>query len=225
LSDINCRVAVLVSGNGTNLQALIDHHAAGRLAGEICGVLSDRRAARGLERARTAGIPASSVFVRPTRAPGYDKAMLDALGALQPDLVVLAGYMRILSPDCVRAFSDRMLNLHPSLLPRHKGTDTHRRVLEAGDAQHGASVHFVTPKLDDGPSVVQYRLTVGPADTEDSLSARVHKGEHIILPMAVQWFCEGRLRSKEGTVMLDGKPIDAPVIIEEQPEEQPKEEA
>jgi phosphoribosylglycinamide formyltransferase-1 len=217
LSDPACRIAVLVSGHGTNLQALIDRADTGELSGNICGVLSDRRAARGLERARAAGIAAANVYVRPTRQSDYDQAMIDALHALEPDLVVLAGYMRILSRDCVRTFGDRMLNLHPSLLPRHKGTDTHSRVLEAGDDHHGASVHFVTAELDDGPCVVQYRLAVGPDDTAETLSARVHRGEHIILPMAVQWFCEGRLRLGDGIAMLDDQPLEAPVIIEEQP--------
>ena len=217
MTEHACRIAVLVSGEGTNLQALIDRAAAGELSGEICGVLSDRRAARGLERARAAGIAAANVYVKPTQLADYDQAMIDALQALEPDLVVLAGYMRILSSHCVRAFGDRMLNLHPSLLPRHKGTDTHRRVLEAGDTHHGASVHFVTAELDDGPPVVQYRLTVGPGDSPESLSARVHAGEHIILPMAVQWFCEGRLQLDNGIVIFDDEPLDTPVIIEEQP--------
>ncbi len=217
MTDAGCRIAVLVSGEGTNLQALIDQSAAGSFAGEICGVLSDRRAARGLERARAAGIPARSVIVRPTREPDYDRAMLEALAALRPDLVVLAGYMRILSGDCVSAFGDRTLNLHPSLLPRHKGSNTHRRVLAAGDTEHGATVHFVSAELDGGPPIVQYRLAVRAEDTAETLSARVHAGEHIILPMAVGWFCERRLRLSDGIVMLDDEPLRKPVVIEEQP--------
>lgn len=209
------RIAVLVSGEGTNLQALIDRTSAGQLSGRICGVLSDRREARGLERARAAGIAARSVAVKPTRMPDYDQAMLAALHDLNPDLIVLAGYMRILSEDCVAAFGDRTLNLHPSLLPRHKGSDTHRRVLDAGDTEHGATVHFVTAELDGGPSIVQYWLRVDPSDTAETLSARVHRGEHIILPMAVGWFCEQRLRLSEGIVMLDDQPLREPVIIEE----------
>ena len=211
------RIAVLVSGEGTNLQVLIDAAAAGELSGEICGVFSDRRAARGLERARTAGIPAHSVIVKPTKTPNYDRAMLNALRSVNPDLIVLAGYMRILSDACVTAFSDRTLNLHPSLLPRHKGTNTHQRALDAGDSEHGATVHFVTTELDGGPPVLQFKIRIKPSDSAAALSARVHTGEHIILPMAVGWFCAQRLRLHEGIVMLDDQPLREPVVIEEQP--------
>jgi phosphoribosylglycinamide formyltransferase-1 len=217
VNDNSCRIAVLVSGEGTNLQALIDAAAAGELSGRICAVLSDRTRARGLDRARSAGIPARAIDVLATRVPDYDRAMCAALEASQPDVVVLAGYMRILSQACVAAFGDRTLNLHPSLLPRHKGSDTHRRVLAAGDGEHGATVHFVTAELDGGPPVVQYRLPVRTSDTVETLSARVHRGEHIILPMAVRWFCERRLRVSEGIVMLDGQPLQRPIVVEERP--------
>lgn len=217
MSESSCRIAVLVSGEGTNLQTLIDQCAGGEIPGKICGVLSDRRAARGLERARAAGIEARHVRVAPTGKPDYDKAMRDALDELRPDLIVLAGYMRIVSEACVAQFGDRTLNLHPSLLPRHKGSDTHRRVLAAGDREHGATVHFVTAELDGGPSIVQYRLEVESTDTEETLSARVHRGEYIILPTAVGWYCEGRLRLRDGIVMLDGEPLSEPVTIEERP--------
>jgi phosphoribosylglycinamide formyltransferase-1 len=209
------RVAVLVSGEGTNLQALIDAARAGHLHADICGVISDRAGARGLERARAAGISAHSVEVARTSQPNYDAALRDALQGLAPDMVVLAGYMRILSRACVADFADRTVNLHPSLLPRHKGTDTHARVLAAGDAEHGATVHFVTADLDAGPRVLQYRLRVSSSDTAETLSARVHRGEHIILPTAVEWFCSGRLRLIDGAVMLDDTLLRQPVIIEE----------
>lgn len=209
------RVAVLVSGEGTNLQALIDAERAGRLGATVCAVLSDRAEARGLERARTAGIAAHTIAVRPTSEPHYDAALREALIELAPDMVVLAGYMRILSPACVGAFADRTVNLHPSLLPRHKGVDTHRRVLAAGDAEHGATVHFVTPALDAGPRILQYRLHVRPTDTPETLSARVHRGEHIILPTAVRWFCSGRVRLVGNTVVLDNEPLSQPVVFEE----------
>lgn len=211
------RIAVLVSGEGTNLQALINATQSANSPGRICAVLSDRRAARGLERARSAGIPTRSVRVERAGNPDYDAALLAALAELRPDLIVLAGYMRILSEAGVAAFGDRTLNLHPSLLPRHKGTDTHQRVLDAGDAVHGATVHFVTAELDGGPRIVQYRIEVHASDTVETLSARVHKGEYIILPMAVEWFCEGRLRLSGGHAILDDQPLDRPVVIEERP--------
>ena len=209
------RIAVLASGEGTNLQALIDAAAQGTLGGEIVAVLSDRSGARCLERARAASIAADHVAVAPTREPDYDANMRAALLELMPDLIVLAGYMRIMSRKCVETFGERMLNLHPSLLPRHKGNNTHARVLEAGDDVHGASVHFVTAQLDGGPCVVQYRIRVTASDDVDSLSARVHRGEYMILPMAVEWFCRGRLRLQNANVMLDGVALNQPVVIEE----------
>lgn len=215
MSEARARIAVLVSGEGTNLQVLIDAAHSGAIDGQICGVLSDRATARGLERARDAGIAAQHVEVRPTRMPEYDLEMRNALMALKPDLVVLAGYMRILSDDSVDAFSDRTINLHPSLLPRHKGTNTHQRALDAGDTEHGATVHFVTAELDGGPPVVQYHIDVHADDTAETLSARVHAGEHIILPMTVEWFCQQRLRLAEGIVMLDDEPLQGPVVIKE----------
>ena len=216
MSAARRRIAVLVSGEGTNLQALIDAARHAAFSGQICVVLSDRAEARGLERARAAGIPAQHVAVGPTRTPRYDAQLCAVLGEVEPDLVVLAGYMRILSADCVAAFGTKTLNLHPSLLPRHKGVDTHRRVLAAGDAQHGATVHFVTADLDGGPPVIQYRIAVSAVDTPETLSARVHRGEHIILPKAADWFCEGRLLLRDGRVILDGEALLQPVIIEEQ---------
>jgi len=210
------RVAVLISGEGSNLQALIDASQAGQLGASIVTVVSNRSAARGLERARGAGIEA--LHLAPKRGQeraDYDAALAALLAPRAPDLIVLAGFMRILSPQLVELYQGRMLNLHPSLLPKYPGLDTHRRVLEAGDQWHGATVHFVTDELDGGPAVVQYRLPVLADDTEDSLAQRVHKGEHIILPRAVSWFAAGRLRLAGGSVMLDGRALDAPVSVDE----------
>lgn len=215
MSRTRTSVAVLVSGEGTNLQALIDAVADGSIDGEIACVLSNRARVRGLERARAAGIAARAIAVGPSRIAGYDDALRAALRACAPDLVVLAGYMRLVSPTLVDDFRGRMLNLHPSLLPRHRGLDTHRRVLESGDTHHGATVHFVSAELDAGPAIVQYRLAVSASDTEDSLSARVHRGEYIILPRAVGWFCAGRLRLDADAVILDGRRLDTPIVIEE----------
>jgi phosphoribosylglycinamide formyltransferase 1 len=215
MSSARPRVAVLISGEGTNLQALIDAAAAGKIAGEIALVVSNRAAARGLERARAAGIPTECLPAqRGSERAVYDRALGAALDRYAPDLVVLAGFMRILTPEFVARFWGRVLNLHPSLLPKYPGLDTHRQVLENADATHGATVHFVTAELDGGPPVIQYRITVRPGESIDSLVARVHEGEHIILPRAVDWFLTGRLRLAGDAVMLDGKRLQQPVIVE-----------
>lgn len=211
------RVAVLISGEGSNLQALIDAEHAGQLGARIVTVVSNRGAARGLERARAAGIEA--LHLAPKRGQeraDYDAALARLLAPRAPDLIVLAGFMRILGPALVERYAGRMLNLHPSLLPKYPGLDTHRRVLEAGDKWHGATVHFVTDELDGGPAIIQYRLPVRAGDTADSLAERVHKGEHVILPRAVSWFSAGRLRLAGGSVMLDERALHEPVAIGEE---------
>ena len=210
------RVAVLISGEGSNLQALIDAAQAGQLGARIVTVVSNRSAARGLERARAAGIEALPLGRRGQERADYDAALADLLAAREPDLIVLAGFMRILGPKFVELYEGRMLNLHPSLLPKYPGLDTHRRVIEAADKWHGATVHFVTDELDGGPAIIQYRLPVVGGDTADSLAQRVHVGEHIILPRAVSWFAAGRLRLTGGSVMLDGRALDAPVSVDEE---------
>ena len=211
-------VAVLISGEGTNLQALIDASQGGRLDADITTVLSDRADARGLERARRAGISAHAVLREDhTSRAGFEAELAARIDACAPRAIVLAGFMRVLSPAFVERFRGRMLNLHPSLLPRFPGLDTHRRVVEAGDAWHGATVHFVTEALDAGPRVIQYRLAVRPGDTPESLAARVHTGEHLILPRAAAWLASGRLRAEGDIAVLDGRPLHEPEIIEELP--------
>lgn len=213
------RVAVLISGEGTNLQALIDAARRNRLGAEIVAVVSNRSAARGLARARDAGIDALCLPAVPgQQRADYDAALAALLALREPDLLVLAGFMRILSAEFVERYAGRIVNLHPALLPKFPGTDTHRRVLEAGERWHGATVHFVTADLDAGPPIIQYRLAVRPDDTPDSLAARVHVGEHIILPRAVSWFAAGRLRLEGGSVMLDGRALVEPVSIDEERE-------
>jgi phosphoribosylglycinamide formyltransferase-1 len=212
---IPARIAVLVSGEGSNLQALIDATRAHKVAGEIVVVVSNRAAARGLERAKSAGIPAVHLPAqRGAERAVYDQALLAELAKHTPDLVVLAGFMRIFTPKLVASFAGRMLNIHPSLLPKYPGLDTHRRVLDGGDRTHGATVHFVTADLDAGPAVIQYRIGVRSNDTPESLAERVHAGEHIILPRAVDWFATGRLRLEAEAVMLDGERLLRPVILE-----------
>lgn len=212
------KVAVLISGEGTNLQTLIDTARQQSAEFAICAVVSDREVARGLTRARAAGVTA--MFVDPRAHPNrvsFDRALAAAVGQCNPDLIVLAGFMRILSAEFVAKFSGRMLNIHPSLLPKFKGLHTHRRALAAREAEHGATVHFVTADLDSGPAVIQYRLKVRDDDSEASLSARVHHGEYIILPKAVAWFAAGRLKLEGNMAMLDGKHLKEPVCIDGAP--------
>lgn len=209
------RVAVLISGSGTNLQAIIDAVAAGELPIDLVAVLSDRPTAGGLQRAATAGIPAIAVdYASFASRADYERALAERLANLQPDLIVLAGYMRILPDTTVNAYPGRMLNVHPSLLPAYPGLHTFARALAAGERQHGATVHYVIPELDAGPAIIQYRIAVLPDDTETTLRSRVQAGEYRIYPQAIRWIAEGRLSLVDKQVWLDGKPLDGPVVID-----------
>jgi phosphoribosylglycinamide formyltransferase 1 len=175
-------------------------------------VFSDRADAAGLDVARELGIPAQALpAAAATDRAAYDLALAAAVSESSPALVVLAGFMRILSAQFVAKFAGKMLNIHPSLLPKYPGLHTHRRALEAREAQHGATVHFVTEQLDGGPAVIQARVTVASDDDEAGLAARVQVLEHRIYPVAVHWFCEGRLRCDAGQALLDGLPLREPV--------------
>ncbi len=208
-------VVVLISGRGSNLRAIADEARAGRLPIDIRAVVSDREDAAGLDWARAAGLHAVALPARPfpDRA-AYDSALAALVAGFEPGLVVLAGFMRILGPSFVDPLAGRMLNIHPSLLPRHRGLHTHRRVLEAGEREHGASVHFVTRELDGGPVVLQARVPVRDGDDEASLAARVLEQEHRIYPRAIGWFADGRLRYADGAAWLDGQRLDQPVLVE-----------
>lgn len=198
-----CNIVVLISGSGSNLQALIDSLDADNPA-RICAVVSNRAEAFGLQRAQAAGIATHLVRHKDyADREAFDAAMMDVIDTHQPNLVVLAGFMRILTPGFVRHYQGRLLNVHPSLLPKYKGLDTHRRALDAGDREHGCSVHFVTEELDGGPVAIQAAFTVEPDDSIDKLTERVHAAEHVIYPLAVRWFAEGRLRLAEQGAMLD----------------------
>ncbi|HAB86270.1 phosphoribosylglycinamide formyltransferase [Stutzerimonas stutzeri] len=204
-----CNVVVLISGSGSNLQALIDSQAEGNPA-RICAVIANRADAFGLIRAQGAGIPTTVLDHKAFDGrEAFDAALMQAIDAYMPDLVVLAGFMRILTPAFVRHYQGRLLNIHPSLLPKYKGLDTHRRALDAGDAEHGCSVHFVTEELDGGPVAIQASLPVQPGESIDGLTQRVHVAEHQIYPLAVRWFAEGRLRLAEQGAMLDGAILPA----------------
>ena len=204
-----CDVVVLISGSGSNLQALIDSLGDSNPA-RIRAVIVNRAEAFGLQRALAAGIDARVLDHKQfADREAFDQALMEQIDAYAPHLVVLAGFMRILTPGFVRHYQGRLLNIHPSLLPRHKGLDTHRRAIEAGDAEHGCSVHFVTEELDGGPVAIQAAFSVRPGEGLDALTSRVHTAEHMIYPLAVRWFAEGRLRLCEQGAMLDGAKLPA----------------
>lgn len=207
-------VVVLLSGSGSNLQAIIDG-ATGDLPVEIRGVISNRADAFGLERARQASIPTRVLdhTKYPDRA-SYDRALMELIDGYRPALVILAGFMRILTPGFVTHYHGRLLNIHPSLLPKYRGLHTHQRALEAGDRVHGASVHLVTEELDGGPVILQVRVPVEPGDDEATLAARVLTREHQIYPTVIRWFAEGRLRVHQGVIELDGQTMQRPIIME-----------
>ena len=195
------------------MRALIERSRDAGAPYTVSKVFSDKTDAAGLEVARGFGVPAQALVspTGPANRTAYDAALAAAVHECSPSLVVLAGFMRILSPQFVADFAGRMLNIHPSLLPKYPGLHTHRRVLEASEAEHGATVHFVTEQLDGGPPVIQARIAVTAADDEASLAARVQTLEHRIYPLAVRWFCEGRLRCEDGRALLDGRALNEPV--------------
>ncbi len=205
-----CDVVVLLSGSGSNLQALIDNTQAGDNPARISAVISNRADAYGLQRAQAAGIETRVLDHKAFEGrEAFDAALMELIDGFNPQLVVLAGFMRILSGDFVRHYQGRLLNIHPSLLPKYKGLHTHQRALQDGERDHGCSVHFVTEELDGGPLVVQAVIPVELDDTPETLAQRVHTQEHRIYPLAVRWFAEGRLRLGDQGALLDGQPLAA----------------
>jgi phosphoribosylglycinamide formyltransferase-1 len=210
-------VVVLISGSGSNLQALIDGALSGALPISIRAVISNEPEAFGLIRARRARIEGRVLNHRdfPTRA-AYDRALVDLIDGYRPGLLVLAGFMRILTPAFVARYRGRMLNIHPSLLPSYRGLHTHQRALDAGETLHGASVHFVTEELDGGPLVLQARVPVHPGDDAATLAVRVLEQEHRIYPQVVRWFAEGRLvLGPDGRPRLDGQVLAEPLLLDQ----------
>lgn len=207
------RLVVLISGSGSNLQAIIDGCANGSIDAGVAAVISNRPGVKGLQRAAHAGI-ANEVLehTRFESREAFDQAMIELIDGYRPDLVILAGFMRILTPGFVRHYAGRMFNIHPSLLPKFQGLHTHRRALEAGEREHGASVHFVTEELDGGPVVLQASVPVLDGDDEETLAARVLRQEHRIYPEVIQWFAQGRLRldDRQQAVLLDGESMEMP---------------
>lgn len=208
------KILVLASGSGTNLQALIDSTRTRDFPGEIVAVGCNKPGVFALERAAQANIPTFVVNHKDfTSREEFDATLLAEILRHNPDAVVLAGFMRILTRDFVRAFRGRMLNIHPSLLPAYTGLNTHQRVLDAGDAIHGVSVHFVTEELDGGPVIAQAEVPVASDDTAESLAEKVQKQEHTLYPIVVRWLCEGRISLDDNGVSFDSKPLAAPLVL------------
>ncbi|MGL4475196.1 MAG: phosphoribosylglycinamide formyltransferase [Shewanella sp.] len=202
-----CRILVLISGQGTNLQAIIDG-CFDNLNADVIGVISNQADAYGLVRAHQHEIDTSCVLVHDDESrEQYDQRLMVAIDKYQPDLIVLAGFMRILGEELVLKYQGRMINIHPSLLPRHPGLNTHQRAMDAGDTEHGCSVHFVIPALDAGPVILQAKVPVYPEDSIEVLAERVHEQEHAIYPLVVKWFSQDRLRLIDGQAYLDNKLI------------------
>ncbi|WP_313247663.1 phosphoribosylglycinamide formyltransferase [Stenotrophomonas acidaminiphila] len=207
------RIAVLASGRGSNLQCLLDGIGSGQLHARIVGAFSDKPGAAALDKVAPA--------LRWARSPrefagrdAFDAALGDAVAASTPDWIVCAGYMRILGAGFVQRFGGRLVNIHPSLLPRHKGLHTHARALEAGDAEHGASVHFVVPELDAGAVIAQARVPVLAGDDADALAARVLAVEHPLLLATVRLLVDGRVAEQDGTVLFDGQSLFNPLRLD-----------
>ena len=206
------RLAILISGRGSNMVALARACQARALRAQPTIVISDRAEAAGLLSARELGLQTATLPVAPGGSAACEQALAAMLDSQQPDVIALAGFMRILSPSFIARYLGRMLNIHPSLLPAYRGLHTHRRVLAARDSVHGASVHFVTAELDSGPVVLQSKVAVEPGDSETTLSARVQATEHIIYPRVLGWLAERRLLWHDDAAWLDGRRLESPVV-------------
>ena len=202
---MSSKIVVLISGGGTNLQAIIDACADDKYPAEVVGVVSNIADVYGLTRAKNAGIDSLALSHKAFDSrEDYDQALIKKIDAFDADLIVLAGFMRILTPAFVQHFQGKLLNIHPSLLPKYQGLNTHQRAIDAGDDVHGVSVHFVTEELDGGPVILQAKVPVFEGDSSDDLAARVHEQEHRIYPLVVKWFAEKRLNMKGDNAVLDG---------------------
>ena len=214
-SDTALRLAVVISGRGSNMLAIARACASGTINARIVSVIADRAEAGGIQAARQMGLPVTVLVAREYHdRAGFERALRAAIDASDAQLVVLAGFMRILAPEFAAHYAGRMLNIHPSLLPRYPGLHTHERVLAAGDSSHGCSVHVVTGVLDGGPLILQARVPVVPGDTPATLSARVQLQEHIIYPEVIGWIAAGRLVITGATLQFDGRPLSASRIRE-----------
>ncbi len=210
---MGCRTAILISGSGTNLQSFIDKVAAGDLDLDLCLVFSNKPDAFGLERAQKAGIPTACIqHADFDNRESFDRAVAEVLDEHDPQLIVLAGFMRILSPWFVEHYTGKIINIHPALLPRYPGLNTHQRALDAGDEWHGSTVHFVTEELDGGPRILAGRLRIDPSETADELQTRVQSIEHQIYPEAAGLVGSGKVRFENGDAIVDGKVASDPIL-------------
>jgi len=213
MSEKKLKIVILISGSGSNLQVLIDQMLDGTLPIEIAAVISNKADAAGLKRAETAGIKTRVVDNKayPDRQ-SYDAVLQKDIDSFNPQLVVLAGFMRILTEDFVNHYTNRMLNIHPSLLPNYRGLNTHQRAIDDGVGIHGVSVHFVTPELDGGPVIAQSQVDVASDDTAQSLAAKVQAKEHILYPRVIKWIAEQRLKITNGELLFDNQKLNAPIL-------------
>lgn len=214
MPENSCKIAVFISGSGSNLQSIIDHIEQGHINADIACVISNKSDAYGLVRAQKTNIPTHiKDHKNHTTRESFELELIKTLDVYDIKLIVLAGFMRVLSTTFINKYHGNILNIHPSLLPKYTGLNTHSRVLEAGDTEHGCSVHFVTSDLDEGPLVIQAKVKVDKFDTPDVLAARVLEKEHIIYPLAVKWFCENRLAFKNSKAYLDDSPLEQAVLL------------
>ncbi|AMO67716.1 phosphoribosylglycinamide formyltransferase [gamma proteobacterium BDW918] len=213
-----CKLVILLSGSGSNLQAFIDASRDGLLPSvEICAVISNKAQAFGLERAKQAGIATACIdHTQFASREAFDAELQVCIDSYDADLVVLAGFMRILTPGFVRHYLGRLINIHPSLLPKYPGLHTHQRALDAGDREAGATVHFVTEELDGGPAIIQAKIPVFPGDDAAALATRVLSKEHTIYPLAARWFAEGRLVLQDSKAVFDEQVLPETGILFQQ---------
>lgn len=197
-------IVVLISGNGSNLQSILDQIALGKINGQVSAVIANKELAYGLTRAKDANIPAIFIDHKTFESrEAYDQQMIQTINQYQPDLIVLAGFMRILTTEFVEHYHGRMLNIHPSLLPKYKGLNTHQRAIDTQDSEHGASVHFVTPELDGGPVILQSKVPIFEQQQADELAQRVQEQERQMYPLVISWFCADRLKMTQNKAILD----------------------